>query len=425
MGVSPPQFGEDPASPLVPELAPRGVPHTFRALRHRNFRLFIGGQIVSLVGTWMQNVAQAWLVYRLTHSELLLGTTWFCAQIAVFALGPLGGIAADRFARRKVVIVTQTLSMVQAFALAALTLSGRVQVWHVLVLAGALGAINAFDMPGRQALVIQMTSKEDLINAISLNSATFNAARVVGPAIAGLLLAAVGEGTCFLINGVSFLAVILSLTAMRIPPAAPKAPAPMWRHLVDGFRYAGHHSAVRRVLALMGAATLAGMPGLVLMPFFADDIFHRGARGLGVLMGAMGVGAVVGTLTLARRTELSGLGRVMVIGGLTTGACYLAFALSPFFYLSLALMPVVGYSVMRQMASANTTIQTLIPDEYRGRIMALYSMTVVGLGPFGSLAAGALAGRLGARATVGLGGALALGSSLVFAWYLRRDPIAA
>ena len=425
MGVSPPQFGEDPAPPLMPELAPSRVPHTFRALRHRNFRLFIGGQIVSLVGTWMQNVAQAWLVYRLTHSELLLGTTWFCSQIAVFALGPLGGIAADRFSRRKVVIVTQTLSMVQAFVLAALTLSGRVQVWHVLVLAGALGAINAFDMPGRQALVIQMTSKEDLINAISLNSATFNAARVVGPAIAGLLLAAVGEGTCFLINGISFLAVILSLTAMRIPPAAPKAPAPMWRHLVDGFRYASHNCAVRRVLALMGATTLAGMPGLVLMPFFADDIFHRGARGLGVLMGAMGVGAVVGALTLARRTELSGLGRVMVIGGLTTGACYLAFAFSPFFYLSLALMPVVGYSVMRQMASANTTIQTLIPDEYRGRIMALYSMTVVGLGPFGSLAAGALAGRFGARATVGLGGALALGSSLVFAWYLRRDPIAA
>jgi MFS family permease len=425
MGNSPPQFGDDPAPPLTPELAPSRIPSTFRALRHRNFRLFIGGQIVSLVGTWMQNVAQAWLVYRLTHSELLVGTAWFCAQIAVFVLGPLGGIAADRFSRRKVVIVTQTLSMVQAFVLAALTLSGRVQVWHVLVLAGVLGAINAFDMPGRQALVIQMTSKEDLINAISLNSATFNAARVVGPAIAGLLLEVVGEGTCFLINGVSFLAVILSLTAMRIAPAAPKAPAPMWRHLVDGFRYAGQNSAVRRVLALMGAATLASMPGLVLMPFFADDIFHRGARGLGVLMGAMGVGAVVGTLTLARRTRVSGLGRVMAISGLTTGVCYLAFAASPFFYLSLALMPLVGYSVMRGMASANTTIQTLIPDEYRGRIMALYSMTVVGLGPFGSLAAGALAGRIGARATMGAGGVLALVSSLVFAWSLRRDPIAA
>jgi len=409
----------------MPELAPSRVPRTFRALRHRNFRLFIGGQIVSLIGTWMQNVAQAWLVYRLTHSELLLGTAWFCSQIAVFVLGPLGGIAADRFSRRKVVIVTQTLSMAQAFVLAALTLSGRVQVWHVLVLAGALGAINAFGMPGRQALVIQMTGKEDLINAISLNSAVFNAARIVGPAIAGLLLAVVGEGTCFLINGVSFLAVILSLTAMRIAPAAPKAPEPMWRRLVDGFRYASHHSAVRRVLALMGCATLSSMPGLVLMPFFAEDIFHRGARGLGILMGAMGAGAVVGTLTLARRTRVSGLGRVMAIGGLTTGACYLAFAFSPFFYLSLALMPLVGFSAMRQMASANTTIQTLIPDEYRGRIMALYSMTVVGLGPFGSLAAGALAGRIGARATMGAGSVLALVSSLIFAWSLRRDPIAA
>jgi MFS family permease len=409
----------------MPELAPSRVPHTFRALRHRNFRLFIGGQIVSLVGTWMQNVALSWLVYRLTHSELLLGTAWFCSQIAVFALGPLGGIAADRFSRQKVVIVTQTLSMVQAFVLAALTLTGRVQVWQLLVLASVLGVINAFDMPGRQALVIQMTSKEDLINAISLNSAVFNAARVVGPAVAGLLLAVVGEGTCFLINGFSFLAVIVSLTAMRLPPAVPKAPAPMWRHLVDGFRYAGHNCAVRRVLALMGCATLAGMPGLVLMPFFADDIFHRGSRGLGILLGAMGIGAVVGTLTLARRTRLSGLGRVMVIGGLTTGAGYLAFAFSPSFYLSLVIMPVIGYSVMRQMASANTTIQTLIPDEYRGRIMALYSMTVVGLGPFGSLAAGALAGRFGARATMAAGGALALVSSLVFAWYLRRDPIAA
>jgi len=318
MGVAPPQFGEDPALPLTAELTPSRVPHTFRALRHRNFRLFIGGQIVSLIGTWMQNVAQSWLVYRLTHSELLLGTAWFCAQIAVFALGPLGGIAADRFSRQKVVIVTQTLSMLQAFALAALTLSGRVQVWHVLALAGLLGVINAFDMPGRQALVIQMTSKEDLINAISLNSAVFNAARVVGPAIAGLLLAVVSEGTCFLINGVSFLAVIACLLAMRLPPAEVREHAPMLQHLADGFRYAANHSGVRRVLMLMGAATLAGMPALVLMPFFADDIFHRGSRGLGILMGAMGTGAVIGTLTLARRTRLSGLGKLMAISGFTT-----------------------------------------------------------------------------------------------------------
>jgi len=425
MGPPEPQIDDDPALLLGTREAASRVPHTFRALRHRNFRLFIGGQVISLVGTWMQNVALSWLVYRLTHSELLLGTAWFCSQIAVFALGPLGGIAADRCSRRKVVIVTQSLSMVQAFLLAALTLSGRIQVWQVLTLAGLLGVINAFDMPGRQALVIQMTSKEDLINAISLNSAVFNAARVVGPAIAGLLLAVVGEGTCFLINGFSFLAVILCLAAMRLPKGQFRPHAPFWSHLVDGFRYAANHSAVRRVLALMGAATLAGMPGLVLMPFFADDIFHRGSRGLGLLMGAMGIGAVVGTLTLARRTRLSGLGRVMVTSGLTTGACYLAFAFSPSYFLSLAIMPVIGYGVMRQMASANTTIQTLIPDEYRGRIMALYSMTVVGLGPFGSLAAGALAGHFGARFTMAAGGVVALAASLTFAWHLRRDPIAA
>src|SRR4051794_15071208 len=207
MGASRTHIGDQPGLPLAPELTASRVPHTFRALRHRNFRLFLGGQIISLVGTWMQNVAQSWLVYRLTHSELLLGTAWFCSQIAVFALGPLGGLAADRFSRQKVVIITQTPSMVQAFALAALTLSGHIQVWHVLVLAGALGVINAFDMPGRQALVIQMTSKPDLINAISLNSAVFNAARIVGPAAAGVLLAFVGEGTCFLLNGISFSAV--------------------------------------------------------------------------------------------------------------------------------------------------------------------------------------------------------------------------
>src|SRR6266567_9129186 len=201
MGVSRTQIGEQPGLPLAPELTASRVPHTFRALRHRNFRLFLGGQIISLVGTWMQNVAQSWLVYKLTHSELLLGTAWFCSQIAVFALGPLGGLAADRFSRHKLVIFTQSLSMLQALALAALTLSGKIAVWHVLALACLLGVINAFDMPGRQALVVHMTSPEDLLNAISLNSAVFNAARVVGPAVAGLVVAAVGEGMCFLLNG--------------------------------------------------------------------------------------------------------------------------------------------------------------------------------------------------------------------------------
>src|SRR3954454_1115179 len=296
MGESRTQIGDQPGLPLAPELTASRVPHTFCALRHRNFRLFISGQIISLVGTWMQNVAQSWLVYRLTHSELLLGTTWFCSQIAVFALGPLGGLAADRFPRQKIVIVTQTLSMLQAFALAALTLSGRVQVWHVMALGGLLGVVNAFDMPGRQALVIHMTSQDDLLNAISLNSAVFNAARVLGPGVAGLLVAAVGEGVCFLINGISFIAVIVGLLMMRLPKFEATGPDSPWEHLVDGFRYAWQHHDVRRVLGLMAAATLGGMPILVLSPFFADGIFHQGSRGLGFLMGAMGVGAVIGTL---------------------------------------------------------------------------------------------------------------------------------
>jgi len=415
----------------VPAGSPPGggsLSPTFRALRHRNFRLFLTGQIISLVGTFMQNVAQSWLVYRLTHSELLVGTAWFCAQIAVFALGPLGGLAADRFSRHKLVVATQTLSMLQAFALAALTLSGRVQVWHILALAGMLGAINAFDMPGRQALVIHMTSKDDLLNAISLNSAVFNAARIIGPGVAGLLVAAVGEGTCFVLNGVSFLAVIGCLLAMRLAPFQPGAAEAPWRHLVDGFRYAWGHREVRRVLGLMAAATCSGMPIFVLIPFFAGDIFHRGSQGMGFLMGAMGAGAVLGTLSLARGVPsgpgAGGLPRVMAIGGVATGTAYLVFAFSPWFGLSLAVMPVIGYSVFRQMASANTAIQIAIPDRYRGRTMALYSMTVVGLGPFGSLAAGAVAGRFGPRAAVALGGALAIGAAAVFAGGLRRRSIA-
>jgi len=373
----------------------------------------------------MQNVAQSWLVYRLTHSELLLGTTWFCSQIAVFALGPLGGLAADRFSRRNLVIATQVLSMIQALALAALTLSGRVQVWHILALGGLLGVINAFDMPGRQALVIHMTSREDLLNAISLNSAVFNTARVVGPGVAGLLVAAVGEGWCFFINGVSFLAVIAGLLAMRMPPVEQRAPESSWQHLVDGFRYAWQRHDVRRVLLLMAAATMAGIPMFVLIPFFAGDIFHVGSRGLGFLMGAMGIGAVTGTLALARRTRVAGLPRVMAYSGLCLGCGYLAFALSPSYGISLAIMPAVGFFVMRQMASANTTIQMLIPDAYRGRIMALYSMTVVGLGPFGSLAAGAVAHHWGPRLTVGAGGLTAVAAATVFGWAQKRRPIAA
>ncbi len=414
-----------PVDPSGIQADPSGIRHTFRALRHRNFRLFIIGQVVSLVGTWMQNVAESWLVYRLTHSELLLGTAWFCSQIAVFALGPLGGLAADRFSRHKLVVITQTAAMVQAFVLAALTLTGTVRVWHLLTLAGLLGVINAFDMPGRQALVIQMTGREDLLNAISLNSATFNAARVLGPAMAGLVVAAVGEGLCFLLNGVSFLAVIGCLLAMRLPAFTRPAPQSPWSHLADGFRYAWRHRPVRRMLALMGVACLSGTPVMVLIPVFADALFHRGSRGLGFLMGAMGAGAVVGTLRLARRTKVSALPRVMVTSGIVVGLAYVAFALSPSFWISLAIMPAIGFFVMQQLASANTTIQTLIEDAYRGRVMAIYAMTVVGLLPFGSLASGALAGHFGPRPTVAAGGLLAIAAAAAFGWSIQRRAIAA
>jgi MFS family permease len=398
-----------------------GLTHSFRALRHRNYRYFIGGQIVSLSGTWMQTVAQSWLVYRLTHSELLLGTAIFCSQIAVLALGPLAGLAADRFSRHRLVIVTQTLMMLQAFVLAWLTLSGRVQVWHVLALAVVLGAINAFDIPGRQSLLIQMTSKEDLLSAISLNSAVFNTARGVGPGIAGLLVAALGEGVCFLLNGISFLAVIGGLLAMKLPRFEPKPPVSPWSHLVDGFRYAWHHTAVRRILVVLSVATLAYAPFLVLAPVFADAVFHRGSLGLGFLMAGMGVGAVIGTVGLARRTHVGGLPAVISYSALLLGAANLAFAISPRYYVSLAFTLLIGYGLMRQLAAANTTIQTMIPDDYRGRIMSLYSMCVVGMGPFGSLAAGAIAGRFGARFTMALGGLVSLLSGAAFGWAIRRE----
>lgn len=403
----------------------RGLQQAFRALRHRNFRLFAAGQIVSLVGTWMQTVAQAWLVYRLTHSELLLGTVWFCAQVPVFAFGALGGLAADRYSRHRLVVVTQTLSMLQALVLAALTLTGKVQVPHILALAVVLGTINAFDMPGRQSLIIQMTSKEDLLNAISLNSAIFNGARVVGPAIAGLLVAAVGEGICFLLNGVSFLAVIGCLLAMRLPKFVRSPQDSPWAHLAAGFKYVHGNHAVRTLLGMMAAVTIAGMPAVVLMPFFADAIFHRGSRGMGILMGAMGAGAVAGTLVLAWRAKVSALPKVIFQSALMLGASFCFFAWSNVFYLSLAVMPLIGYSVMRQMASANTLIQTLIPDEFRGRTMAFYTMTVVGLGPFGSLAAGALAHAYGARVTVMAGGMLAMIAACIFRmkWNVFREVV--
>jgi MFS family permease len=386
-----------------------------RSLRHRNFQLFFGGQLISLVGTWMQSVAQSWLVYRLTGSSLLLGLVGFAGQIPVFLLAPIGGAVADRTPRRRVLVATQTTSMLLAFVLAAVTLLGLVQPWHVFVLAALLGVVNAFDIPARQAFVVEMVGREDLSNAIALNSSMFNGARAVGPAVAGVLVSAIGEGWCFFANAVSFIAVIAGLLAMRLPPAASaQIPGSALEHIAEGFRFVAHERAVRALLLLVGLVSLSVMPYAVLMPVFADRILGGGAATLGLLMGASGVGAVIGALLLAARRELSGLGAWIAGSGMALGASLILFAISRSFAASLALLVPVGMFMMIETAGSNTLVQAMVPDELRGRVMAVYSMMFMGMAPFGALSAGALASRIGAPATVAAGGVVSLAGAAVF-----------
>ena len=392
-----------------------GLPSVLRALRHRNYRLFFGGQLISLTGTWMQTVAQSWLVYRLTGSAVLLGFVGFSSQIPVFLLAPVGGSAADRYNRRRILVVTQTAAMLLAFILAALTLSGRVQVWHVFVLAAFLGVVNAFDLPTRQAFVVDMVGREDLINAIALNSTMFNGARMIGPAVAGLLIDTIGEGWCFLANGVSYLAVIagLLMMSMTVRTRVP-LPGSALASIIEGFRYVKRTGPIRALLLLLGLVSLVGMPYTVLMPLFADQILHGGPRGLGILMSAIGVGALVGALTLASKRGIHGLGHWVAFSATGFGVSLILFSLSHSFWLSAALLLPVGFSVMVEMASSNTLIQSLVPDSLRGRVMAVYSMMFMGMAPFGSLLAGTLAQHLGAPVTVALGGIVCIVGAAVF-----------
>jgi len=402
-------FGNAGAAP-----PPGGWRRTFRALTHRNFRIFVTGQTVSLIGTWMQNVTLSWLVYRLTGSELMVGITGFCALGPVLVLGPVAGIAADRYSRYRIVLLTQSTFLLQASALAFLTLTGRITIPEIFALAALGGTLNAFDIPARQSLYIHMVGEKDLINAISLNSAMFNTARMVGPALAGVLISAVGEGLCFLINAVTYVAVLVSLLLLRLPKMARARPDSPWVHLRDGFGYVRRHRPVLALLLINGALNLTRAPAVVLAPFFADAIFHQSARGLGFLTGAAGLGAVLGTLGLARRTRSEGLPEIVFYSALTVGGCLVLFAWSPSFLLSVGIFAMMGYNQMRQNASTNTLIQTVIPDEFRGRIMALYSMTVVGMLPLGNLAGGAIAEKIGPRWTVFLGGVLCLTAAMVF-----------
>ena len=375
-----------------------------RALRHRNFQLFFSGQLISLIGTWMQSVAQSWLVYRLTGSALLLGSVGFASQIPVFLFAPLGGLTADRVNRRHILISTQVAAMLLAFVLAALTLLHKVHVWHVFVLASLLGVVNAFDIPGRQSFLVDMVGKEDLMNAIALNSSMFNGARVIGPAIAGILVAKIGEGWCFFANAVSYIAVIIGLLMMRVQSRQRASMASPFEHVMEGFRFVNRTAPIRALLLLLGLVSLVGMPYVVLMPIFADQILHGGARGLGILMGATGVGALLGALTLAFREGVKGLGRWVAWCCAGFGASLVVFAISHTFWVSVVLLLPVGYFMMLQMSSSNTLIQVMVPDALRGRVMAVYSMMFMGMAPIGALLGGALADRLGAQTTVAIGG---------------------
>jgi MFS family permease len=392
---------------------------TLRALRHRNFQLFFSGQLISLTGTWMQSVAQSWLVYNMTKSSLLLGAVGFASQFPVFLFAPLGGTVVDRVNRHRLIIATQSASMVLAGILAWLTLAHHIHVSHIFILATLLGVVNAFDIPGRQAFLVDMVGKDHLMNAIALNSSMFNGARVVGPAVAGILVIKIGEGWCFAANAISYVAVIIGLLLMNVHSVARAGKNSPIEDIIEGFRWANKTKVIRSLLLLIGLVSLVGMPYTVLMPVFADKILHGGARALGILMGATGVGALLGALTLASKTGVKGLGRWVAITCAGFGVSIFLFSFSRYFWLSVVLLLPAGYSMMLQMACSNTLIQTMVPDQLRGRVMALYSMMFMGMAPFGALFGGALAQRAGAPITVALGGVACMMGAI---WFARELP---
>jgi MFS family permease len=387
-----------------------------RALRHRNYRLFFAGQGISLVGTWLTRVATSWLVYRLTGSALVLGVVGFAGQIPTFFLAPVAGVWVDRWNRHRTLVVTQVLAMVQSALLAALAWS-RPSVAGIVALSVFQALINAFDMPARQAFVVQMVEdRADLPNAIALNSSMVNAARLLGPSLAGILIALFGEGWCFAIDAASYLAVIASLLAMRIEPraAAPRTTRAT-AEMVEGLRYVAGHLSIRAVLLLLAIVSLMGMPYTVLMPIEATAVLHGQAHTLGFLMAASGAGALAGALYLASRTSVLGLGRVIGVSAAMFGASLIGFALSHTLWLSLVLMVPTGMGMMVQMAASNTVVQMLVDEDKRGRVMSFFAMAFFGTVPFGSLLAGTLAQRIGAPRTIGLGGLVCLvGAALFF-----------
>jgi MFS family permease len=386
----------------------------WRALDNRNFALFFAGQGLSLCGTWMQSLAQSWLIYRLTGSPLLLGLVGFVSQVPVLGFGLLGGVLADRWPRHRLLLITQSLSLLQAMILAGLTLSGHITIGWIMGLAAVLGLINALDMPVRQSFIADLVPRADLPSAIGLNSSAFNAARIIGPSVAGFLVAAVGEGVCFLVNALSFLAVIGCLLAMEVPQKAKAAQAHAILFLAEGLRYARSTPHVRAALALIAVLSLTAMPYTVLLPVFAGKVLHTDANGLGWLMAATGMGALAGALRIARRGTIRGLGRLIAGATLLFGVSLLALAASTALWFSIPVLLVVGYGMITGMAGCNTLLQSLVPDHLRGRVMSLYTLFFLGMAPIGSLMAGALAAHLGTPLTIAAGGIGAILGAILF-----------
>ncbi|MGE5099288.1 MAG: MFS transporter [Deltaproteobacteria bacterium] len=398
-----------------------------RALRHRNYRLFFSGQSVSLIGTWITRIATSWLVYRLTHSALLLGLVGFCGQIPTLLLAPFAGVVVDRWDRHRILVWTQALSALQSLALAVFALSGAITVGWVLVLQVLQGVINAFDTPARQAFVVQMIEdRADLPNAIALNSTMVNGSRIIGPSIGGIIIALVGEGWCFMIDAISYLAVIASLLAMRVSETPPRVSSDsVLEELRTGYRYVTGFPPVRTALILLAIVSAMGMPYTVLMPMIASQVLRGGPHTLGFLMTASGLGAVAGALYLASRRSVLGLGRVMVVATLAFGSGMIAFGLARSLWLALLILPVVGGGFMIEMASTNTILQTITEEHLRGRVMAFYTMAFLGTAPVGSLLAGIVADRVGAPATIVAGGiaCIAGGAWLAFQLPTLREHI--
>lgn len=399
----------------------RGFSHAWRALRHRNFRLFFTGQSISLIGTWMTRVATSWLVYRLTKSSLLLGTVGFVGQIPTFLLAPLAGVIVDRIDRRKVLLWTQVLAMVQSLVLAWLTLAHRITIGEILGLSAMQGVINAFDMPGRQSFMVKMVeNRKDLSNAIAINSSMVNTARLIGPSLAGLLIAATNEGWCFLVDGISYIAVVASLLMMRVPHTRDERhEASMFEQLREGWTYVSNSTPMRTILLMFALLSLMGWPFMVLMPIFAAQVLHGGPHTLGFLMGAVGVGSLISALSLAMRRSVRGLTKLIPIAALVFGAGLICFGLSTSLWISLPLMFATGFGMMQGLTISNTIIQTLVDEKMRGRVMSYYTMAFVGMAPWGSLLAGAMAHAIGAPHAVIVSGVACILGAI---WFWSRLP---